>query len=302
MKNKSTSLSIITPSYNRGNMLKNCFESLRFQSNYDFEWIVVDDGSMDDTRSVMEYISNEHIPFEIRYIWKENGGKHTALNAAHPYIHGKYVLILDSDDTLTSDAVETVLNGWSKYDANADIGILIFLKQLSDGTICARGKEEDIVIDVLNQKRICNVASDCCEVIRTELFKKYPFPVFDGERFLAETALWYRAGLDAKCVYINKPIYICEYLEGGLTKSGKKMRIRNCHGGMYTSYLRMNQRCALKERIKAGLLYVCYGCFAKISIAEMLKKAKGCRCWTLMCIIPGTALYFYWKPLYKGRE
>lgn len=302
MKNKSPSLSIITPSYNRGNMLKNCFESLRFQSNYDFEWIVVDDGSMDDTRSVMEYISNEHIPFEIRYIWKENGGKHTALNAAHPYIHGKYVLILDSDDTLTSDAVETVLNGWSKYDANADIGIVIFLKQLSDGTICARGKEEDIVIDVLNQKRICNVASDCCEVIRTELFKKYPFPVFDGERFLAETALWYRAGLDAKCVYINRPIYICEYLEGGLTKSGKKMRIRNCHGGMYTSYLRMNQRCALKERIKAGLLYVCYGCFAKISIAEMLKKAEGCRCWTLMCIIPGTALYFYWKPLYKGRE
>ncbi len=302
MKNKSTSLSIITPSYNRGNMLKNCFESLRFQSNYDFEWIVVDDGSMDDTRSVMEYISNEHIPFEIRYIWKENGGKHTALNAAHPYIHGKYVLILDSDDTLTSDAVETVLNGWSKYDANADIGIVIFLKQLSDGTICARGKAEDIVIDVLNQKRICNVASDCCEVIRTELFKKYPFPVFDGERFLAETALWYRAGLDAKCVYINRPIYICEYLEGGLTKSGKKMRIRNCHGGMYTSYLRMNQRCALKERIKAGLLYVCYGCFAKISIAEMLKKAKGCRCWTLMCLIPGTALYFYWKPLYKGRE
>lgn len=302
MKNKSPSLSIITPSYNRGNMLKNCFESLRFQSNYDFEWIVVDDGSMDDTRSVMEYISNEHIPFEIRYIWKENGGKHTALNAAHPYIHGKYVLILDSDDTLTSDAVETVLNGWSKYDANADIGIVIFLKQLSDGTICARGKAEDIVIDVLNQKRICNVASDCCEVIRTELFKKYPFPVFDGERFLAETSLWYRAGLDAKCVYINRPIYICEYLEGGLTKSGKKMRIRNCHGGMYTSYLRMNQRCALKERIKAGLLYVCYGCFAKISIAEMLKKAKGCRCWTLMCLIPGTALYFYWKPLYKGRE
>lgn len=302
MKNKSPSLSIITPSYNRGNLLKNCFESLRFQSNYDFEWIVVDDGSMDDTRSVMEYISNEHIPFEIRYIWKENGGKHTALNAAHPYIHGKYVLILDSDDTLTSDAVETVLNGWSKYDANADIGIVIFLKQLSDGTICARGKAEDIVIDVLNQKRICNVASDCCEVIRTELFKKYPFPVFDGERFLAETALWYRAGLDAKCVYINKPIYICEYLEGGLTKSGKNMRIRNCHGGMYTSYLRMNRRCALNERIKAGLLYVCYGCFAKISIAEMFKKAKGCRCWTLMCLIPGTALYFYWKPLYKGGE
>lgn len=302
MKNKSPSLSIITPSYNRGNMLKNCFESLRFQSNYDFEWIVVDDGSMDDTRSVMEYISNEHIPFEIRYIWKENGGKHTALNAAHPYIHGKYVLILDSDDTLTSDAVETVLNGWSKYDANADIGILIFLRQTPKGTIMAKGEVEYAALDVLNHKRICIVGNDCCEVIRTELFKKYPFPVFDGERFLAETALWYRAGLDAKCVYINRPIYICEYLEGGLTKSGKKMRIRNCHGGMYTSYLRMNQRCALKERIKAGLLYVCYGCFAKISIAEMLKKAKGCRCWTLMCLIPGTALYFYWKQLYKGRE
>lgn len=302
MNLKSPKLTIITPTYNRKDLLKKCFQSLTKQTCFDFEWIIVDDGSTDGTEAEIRSLLDAEFPFSTMYVMKENGGKHTALNAAHPYIHGKYVLILDSDDTLTSDAVETVLNGWSKYDANADIGIVIFLKQLSDGTICARGKAEDIVIDVLNQKRICNVASDCCEVIRTELFKKYPFPVFDGEHFLAETALWYRAGVDSKCVYINKPIYICEYLEGGLTKSGKNMRIRNCHGGMYTSYLRMNRRCALNERIKAGLLYVCYGCFAKISIAEMLKKAKGCRCWTLMCLIPGTALYFYWKPLYKGGE
>lgn len=270
------------------------------QTCFDFEWIVVDDGSTDGTDTEIQTLLGEKLPFSAMFIKKENGGKHTALNAAHPYIHGKYILILDSDDTLKPNAVETVLDGWSKYDTDFDIGMVIFLKQLSDGTICVKGEAEDVVMDVLNQKRICIASSDCCEVIRAELFKKYPFPVFEGERFLAETALWYRAGLEAKCVYINKPIYICEYLEDGLTKSGRKMRVHNCRGSMYTSYLRMNRRCALKERIRAGILYVCYGYFAKFNVAKMLKKAEGCRCWMLMCLVPGTALYFYWKRLGKG--
>lgn len=302
MNQRSPKLTVITPTYNRKDLLKKCFHSLMKQTCFDFEWIVVDDGSTDGTETEIQPLLDEELPFSAIYVKKKNGGKHTALNSAHPYIHGKYILLLDSDDTLTSDAVEIVLDAWNKYDANSDIGMVVFLKQLSDGTICAKGESEDVVMDVLNQKRICNVSSDCCEVIRAELFKKYPFPVFEGERFLAETALWYRAGSEANCVYVNKPIYICEYLEGGLTDGGRKMRVHNCHGSMYTSYLRMNRRCALRERIKAGMLYVCYGYFAKFSVAQMLKKAKGCRCWMLMCLIPGSALYFKWKPLCKGRD
>lgn len=302
MKQNMPTLSIITPAYNRRKLLKKCYESLKNQTCFDFEWIVVDDGSSDGSEiEFLPLLETERL-FSAMYVRKENGGKHTALNAAHPYVHGKYILLLDSDDTLTENAVETILEGWKEYAACAEIGMLVFLKQLTDGTIVARGSVERKPLDVLNDKRVANITSDCCEVIRTELFLKYPFPVFEGEKFLAETALWYRVGLEAKCIYINKPVYICEYLEDGLTKGGKALRIRNCKGGMYTSYLRMHKRCSLRERIKAGLLYICYGHFAGVKITDMIKKAEGCRCWAVLSILPGTALYWYWTRKYMREE
>ncbi len=305
MNEKAPGLTIITPTYNRKKLLKKCFASLLHQTCYDFEWIVIDDGSSDGTRDEFPELLKADLPFPVYYMWKENGGKHTALNASYSYVHGKYILLLDSDDILLNNAVATVLNGWKEYEGNPDIGMVIFLKQLADGTIVAKAEKEKVAVDVLNNHRICNIANDCCEVIRADLFLKYPFPVFKGEKFLAETALWYRAGLEAKCIYINEPIYICEYLDEGLTKAGKKLRIKNCHGGMFTSYLRMNRRCSLQERVKAGMLYVCYGHFAKMNSMAILKSASEYRGWLLLCLFPGRILYRCWKKKYinssRGR-
>ena len=102
-------LSIVTPVYNRAKLLERCFQSLLRQSCGDFEWIVVDDGSSDDPGAVLDRLTRQ-ASFPTQFVRKENGGKHTALNAAHPYIHGSYVLILDSDDMLTEDAVEVECN------------------------------------------------------------------------------------------------------------------------------------------------------------------------------------------------
>ena len=81
-------LSIVTPTFNRAKLLKNCFLSLQRQTNQDFEWIVVDDGSVDDTKAVVASFQEQAPEMRITYIYKENGGKHTALNASHPYLHG----------------------------------------------------------------------------------------------------------------------------------------------------------------------------------------------------------------------
>lgn len=298
MENNNPTLSIVTPAYNRADLLKCCYQSLLDQTNSDFEWIIVDDGSTDQTKEEAGQFGGEEVPFSVTYIWKENGGKHTALNAAHPYIHGKYVLILDSDDKLTPDAVATVLENWKRFEDKPSIAMVTFLKQNSSGQLCAYARDEFVPTDVLRYKRVCVVSSDCCEVLRAELFLKYPFPVFEGERFLAETALWYRAGLDGDCVYINKAIYLCEYLEGGLTQSGKTMRIKTPLGGMYTSYLRMNNRCFLSERMKAGLLYVCYGRFANKTTVELFRQAQPYKILTAICILPGTVMYRFWKKKY----
>ena len=296
MESNSVSISIVTPVYNRADLLYKCYQSLVNQTNYDFEWIIIDDGSTDNSLEVARSFKAD---FQIKVITKENGGKHTALNASHQYIEGKYVLILDSDDYLISAAVDTVINSWSKYDEQDEVAVVVFLRGSDeDHPLCmAYPDDEGKQVDIIRYNRKTIVSLDACEVIRTELFKKYPFPVFEGEKFVAEGALWDRVGLTHKCVYINKVIYICKYLEGGLTKSGKPMRINNPNGGMYTSNLGMNKKNFLKSRLKNGLLYNCYSFFAKKTFKEAFRPSDSK---FLMCFCRpfGFALYLLWKKKY----
>ena len=291
----TVSLSIITPSYNRAPFLENCFRSLENQTNDNFEWILVDDGSSDNTGEVVGALRSDRFP--IHFLHKENGGKHTALNAAQPYIQGKYVLILDSDDTLTETAVEEVLTAWKRYEADERVGIVTFLKGIApDQPVCTVA-DFDVPVEIMRYRRIRRIRTDCCEVIRAELFKKYPFPVFEGERFLAESALWDRVSFTHRCVYIDSVIYLCEYREDGLTKAGRALRIRNPRGGMFTSNLRMDRTNYWKDRFKNGLLYACYRAYAGVSIRSAI---YGCRSpWlAALCMPAGYILYRYWKQRY----
>ena len=297
MKNCNPVLSVVTPTYNRAHLLPCCYESLRKQTCKDFEWIIVDDGSRDDTAQVAA--SFEDSAFPIVYVQKENGGKHTALNASHPHIRGKYVLILDSDDILTDTAVADIVREWGRYEDGDEIGIVTFLKSTPDGTIFASVRDYDTPVDILTYPRIVNLGNDCCEVIRADLFKMYPFPVFLGERFLSEGVLWNQVAKTHKCVYVNNPIYLCEYLAGGLTQAGRSLRIRNPRGGMLAASFGMDQKNSLRKRVKSGLLYTCYGFFAGIPPVEMAKQCPNpCLMWP--CLPFGWALHLYWK--YKHQK
>lgn len=284
-------LSIITPTYNRADYLPRCYDSLCSQTSFDLEWIIVDDGSTDNTETVVTEFSSVFFP--IVYVKKPNGGKHTALNASHPYIRGEYVLILDSDDYLTETAVQEVIDAWSQYALEPNIGIVTFLKGTDkEHPVCA-AVEYDEPAEILRYRRIRYMRTDCCEVIRTNLFKQYPFPEFEGERFLSECALWDQVSFTHKCVYRNSVIYICEYLEGGLTKSGRMLRLRNACGGMFTSNLRMDRSNFFKDRVKNALLYNCYGKCAQVPFGLLVRKCRTP--WlALLCAPGGQLLYWYW--------
>ena len=292
MKNCDPVLSVVTPTYNRAHLLSGCYESLRRQTCKDFEWIIVDDGSRDETAQVAASFDDSDFP--IVYVKKGNGGKHTALNASHPHIRGKYVLILDSDDSLTESAVADVREQWAKYEDREEIGVVTFLRITPEGTVFACVNDYDTPVDILTYPRTVNLGNDCCEVIRAELFKKYPFPVFEGERFLSEGVLWNRVAQNHKCVYVNNPIYLCEYLAGGLTQSGRSLRIRNPRGGMLSASFGMDKKNSLRKRIKSGLLYTCYGFFAGMSPVQTVKQCpeKAIAC---LCLPFGWGLYRYWK-------
>lgn len=131
-------LTILTPTYNRGGELSQLYDSLKNQTCKDFEWVIVDDGSKDNTHEVVKaWLSDSDFP--IRYFFKENGGKHTALNYAVKIIESELTFIVDSDDTLTADAVETVLRYHRRYEDEKNICGYAFLRAYPDGNV--NGKE-----------------------------------------------------------------------------------------------------------------------------------------------------------------
>lgn len=289
-----STLTIITPTYNRAECLKRCWKSLNAQTCKDFQWLIIDDGSTDHTQSVVNEFISSSPDFLIEYHRKPNGGKHTALNYSHPYIKGKYVGILDSDDTYTVDAVEEILKAWKKYDHNHEVGQIIFLRGYSPDQPICYVKNEQTVVDTLKEPRISVTGRDCCDTFRTELFIKYPFPEFEGEKFIGEGAAFLNIELNTKGVYYNKVIYLGDYLQDGLTKAGRAMRLKNPKGGRYNSLMYMNPRLPFKTRLKKAILYVAYSKQTK----EKIFKENPYKALTAVALLPGTLLNIYWNKKY----
>ena len=102
---------IFTPLYNRANLISRVYESLKRQKIKDFEWIVVDDGSTDGADIIISEWPKSEKDFSIRYFYKENGGKHTAINMALSHARGDFFLICDSDDYFMDNAL-TIADKW----------------------------------------------------------------------------------------------------------------------------------------------------------------------------------------------
>ena len=287
-------LTILTPAYNRADCLLACWESLKAQTDKDFQWLIVDDGSTDHTHETITRICSEKDGIQIDYIRKDNGGKHTALNAAHPFIQGKYVVILDSDDRLVPEAVCCILQAWKQYENNESVGRIIFLKGRTVEQPICYVEHENTPLDTLREPRIGTVGRDCCDTFRTELFIKHPLPVFPGERFIGEGSAFFPMELETLGVYINQVIYLCDYREDGLTKAGRKMRLQNPLGGMFNSRTYMHPRVPMKRRIEKGILYNCYGKFAGIPAKKALRD-NPYKILTLATYLPGLILYRYWR-------
>lgn len=217
---------IFTPAYNRAHTLTRLYESLKRQTFRDFEWLIVDDGSKDNTEELIKGFIAEKPFFEIKYIKTENGGKHRAINRGMPYARGELTFLLDSDDWLTDDSLEITDAEERKIpenDKNSFISIS-GLKLNERGVMIGKTFEGEILDITYLDRASHNVIGDKGEVFYTELLKKYPFPEFEGERFATERIVWNEMAKDGyKIRYFNKPVQYCEYLDDGLTAGGYSM-------------------------------------------------------------------------------
>lgn len=284
-------VTIITPTYNRGYCLENVYASLVRQTVKNFEWIIVDDGSTDNTRCLVNGWLSETL-FKITYIYKRNGGKHTALNLGNNLAKGELILILDSDDYLSDSAVELIIFEWQDVKFNLEVGGLHFLKGYQRSGQC-------IGMPFVNDKEIAStikvhyhdgVTGDKCKIYRSEILKQNPFPVFEGERVIGEGVVYNKIGKKYKLKNINKIIYLCEYLPDGLTANSAKLSFDNLRGAAAHANERVSFEFPFKVRFKSMVSYI-VKLFNLKTFKEIILESN-CR-WLCVLLLPLGIIFHY---------
>ena len=248
-------LTIFTAAYNRGHLIERMYRALQRQSNFDFEWLVVDDGSKDNTEKLFSIWLNEDNPFKIRYYKQENKGLITTLNRGLELAEGEYFSKIDSDDYVTDDYMENVIKWLDDIKGLDNIYAVSGLKIKSSGEplkgIYPNIPDNTGYIDATDLERSkYNLDADMSEAWRTEILRKYKFPLFEGEKFAPEQLTLYQIALDGyKIRWHKEPMCICEYQEGGLTLGANKLEKENPMGYamMYNQKIELSE--SLKEKI-----------------------------------------------------
>lgn len=289
-------ITILTPTFNRGGGgLQSLWDSLQKQTVKDFEWLVVDDGSTDGTKDLITQLQ-EKSDFPIRYIYKNNGGKHTALNVGIQTICSELTFIVDSDDCVTDDAVESILKIHKKYRSQNNICGYAFLRAFPDGKV--NGKKFDVnekigsYIDV--RVNGDDTGADKAEVFKTHCLKEFPFPEYPNEKFLGEDLVWVRMARKYEMVHINKAIYVGNYLEDGLTNNRRKHNIASPIGCMHRAEEFMESDLKTRYRIKGGLQYIVYGRFAGVKVVDLIRKSRH-KVLATVCTPGGLFLHSRWS-------
>lgn len=218
-------ITVFTPTYNRATLLLQLYESLCRQSYSDFEWIIVDDGSTDDTRNFVEECIKKQSKFPIQYIYKENGGKHTAINRGVKEANGELFFIADSDDMLVSDSLKMVANEYEIIKNDASFCGVCGLDEDTHGNIIGSGLPFSIIEgSTLDVRYKYDVIGDMKEVFLTKVLKEFPFPEYKNEKFCPEALVWNRIAKKYKLRYFNRVIYRADYLDSGLTSKIVEIR------------------------------------------------------------------------------
>ena len=212
-------ITVYTPTFNRAYVLENLYNSLIRQTVQNFDWLIIDDGSNDNTRElVSKWIEDDLI--KITYKFQNNKGKMEALNFAHDLISRELNVCVDSDDYLVDDAIEIILSEWEKVKGNKKIAGLVGLDVFKTGEVVGTKFPEDLKYSKFSHFFGKITKGDKKFVYRTDVVKKYPkYPSFPNEKFPAPGYLYRLIDQDYDLYLMNKVLCVVEYLEDGISKN-----------------------------------------------------------------------------------
>ena len=275
-------VTIFTPTYNKADMLENLYQALLRQTNQDFEWIIVDDGSTDNTKELVDKFMEEG-KLDISYKYKEVGGKHLAINLGLEIADGELFCIVDSENYLTDNGIELILKYWNQVkDDHSFVGVGGLKGRNEHEAIGNQVKQEIIDATSIDYRYKYKIKGDRQKAFRTEVLKKYKFPDIGDVKFITEDTVWNKLSEDGlKLRWFNNIICICDYRQDELTKN----MLKNWKGTSYSN----NEFLACKTiptkaQIKHSMDYYHYGIYGGISISKLFKE---CRCkWISIFAIP----------------
>ena len=233
-------LTVFTPTYNRAYILPQCYRSMCRQTCKDFVWLVVDDGSTDDTRALVESWMREDNGFILRYVYQENKGMHGAHNLAYETIDTELNTCIDSDDYMPDDAVEKITTFWQNCDRDETIAGFLALDVDKDGKVIGTRLPENVTRATSYEVYYkFGVRGDKKFILRSDLTRLDPYPVFEGEKYVNLATKYSVLDKDYKLLLLNEPVCVVEYMPDGSSLNMIRQYFRNPRGFAYSRKLCM---------------------------------------------------------------
>ncbi|MCC8104212.1 MAG: glycosyltransferase [Clostridiales bacterium] len=290
-------LTVFTPAYNRAHTIGRTYESLKGQGCKDFVWLIIDDGSTDHTEDLVRKWQREDCGFEIRYVYKENGGMHTAHNTAYENIDTELNTCIDSDDCMADGAVEKILRKWEEVRDCGYAGI-IGLDADMDGRIIGNVFPGGMSETTLAGYYASGGSGDKKLVYRTDIIQRYPpYPVFEEEKYVALGYKYRLIDQDYKLAVLNETLVNVDYQADGSSATMWRQYVKNPRGFAFWRKVCMQYPESGKRLIIDCIHYVSDSIMSqnKKFIAESPRKLL-----TVISIPFGAVLYCI--TIYRGRE
>lgn len=284
-------LTVFTPAYNRAHTLLRTYASMQKQDCKDFVWLIVDDGSSDNTAELVKEWQQQNSGFEIRYVYKENGGMHTAHNVAYENIDTELNVCIDSDDVLAEGAIRKIIKKWEAVKEQGYAGIVGLDADMNTGKIIGTDFGTNISDTTLTGFYSRGGRGDKKLVYRTEIIKQYPpYPVFDGEKYVALAYKYRLIDQKYKLAVLNDVLCNVEYQQDGSSMNMYRQYVRNPKGFAFWRKICM-QYPESKKRMILDCVHYCSS--SQLAHNSKFIKESPKPLLTLLCVPMGWLLTAY---------
>lgn len=270
-------ITIFTPTYNRASLLSRLYGSLVRQTKQDFVWLIVDDGSTDDTYRLIKEWEREG-KIAIKYIFQENAGKMKAHNRGVSECQTELFMCLDSDDYLSDDCIESIYTNWSNHRNNPKVSGMVAYRKMVGRAPSFFPKVEYSTLHDLHKTYIGETAL----AFRSDILRQFPFPEIEGEKFIGEGIVYEKLDQRFVLAVIHEYWMICEYQDGGYTDNSLRTLINNPCGWALNARQKYEiYGHGIGNRIKWMSTYICASLFANYNLAYIVCKSPN----MVLCIM-----------------